>query len=167
MQLLPHLLFFATAVLLIAYSILRALPVGDVPSSAILTLSWALAVHAVLYALVILTSCKTDTPAIRSVYVLCATALVVNAVLDTMDKSKGNKVPMIVGVAAVGTALLVLGLFRTELYRQCVRYKGLIKASYVASRDAGMHREQKVDVAEQVIRDMRLAPTKIHRMLRM
>lgn len=164
-MLILHLLFFATIALVVVYSIFGTLDKskGD---AVVTTLSWALAVHASLFVVVLMTSCKTDTGAVRATYALGALLLVANAVMDSVG-SHDRGVAQVLGVAAVVTGLLILGLVRTEMFKQCIRYKGLIRASYAAQRDPNAPREQKVDIAERVIKDLRLAPNKIRRMLRL
>jgi len=163
-MLILHLLFFATIGLLLVYTIFGALPEKN--DAVIKTLSWALAVHVALFVFVLLTSCRTDSVPVRVVYVVAALLVVGNAILDTMDESDSRKW-RILGMAAITVGVVSLGSIRTEMFKQCVRYKGLIKASYAAQRDPNAPREQKIDIAERVIRDLGLAPSKIRRILRL
>lgn len=161
-----QLLFSATTILLILYCIFSILEVRN--EAVVVVLSWALAIHALLFVLVLMTTCKTDTAVVRSVYMLGALLLVGNAVMETLGTKSG--VERHVRAAAVGVltmGVLVLGLFRTEIYKQCVRYKGLLRTRYLAARGPNMQREAKVDVAEKVIDDLSLGAGNIRRVLRM
>jgi hypothetical protein len=163
-----QLLFSATTILLILYCIFSILEVRN--EAVVVVLSWALAIHALLFVLVLMTTCKTDTAVVRSVYMLGALLLVGNAVMETLGTKAGPMIDQHVRAAAVGVltmGVLVLGLFRTEIYKQCVRYKGLLRTRYLAARGPNMQREAKVDVAEKVINDLSLGAGNIRRVLRM